>query len=438
MRRIAAHVSAAIARAAAIALSAAGAAACAAPYAEPASVWTDAPAVALAAELFNGSQDRYAVEVRWAGDVAGAIRAAKRPPAVAVGRYLKGSSVRDRFRPLDYLFERSRVNRESFYKDILALGAADGRQLLIPLSFNLPAIVFAKGAAAPKDEFTISLDDMAVPSAAFGSRAGGAKGAGGKAGAATARMGFSPRWDPEFLVLAVGSGGAAFRQGKGGLAWSDDGLAMAIDEVRGWTASVDGSAAAADDYQFKYLYAPAYQYLREGRALFAYMRSSDLFLVPEDKREALDFRWLSRGGLVPVAEDVVYVAVSRDGAGREAAEAFVAWLFREESQDAILELSERTRATESNFGIAGGFSSMRAVNEKYFSKRYPSLLGHMPPAGSLAVPSALPEDWPSLRTEVLEPWLLGATASAGSAEDSIAELSKLLAERRKKGASAPR
>jgi hypothetical protein len=163
------------------------------------------------------------------------------------------------------------------------------------------------------------------------------------------------------------------------------------------------------------------------------MKSSDLFLVPENKRDELDFRWFAAAGLVPVSEDIVYVAVSRDGAGREAAEAFVAWLFREDSQAALLELSRRTRAMESNFGVGGGFSSLRAVNEKAFANYYPSLLGHMPPSSSLAPPAALPEDWPSLKAEVLGPWLLKATASSGPVEDSSAELAARLAEYRKKG-----
>jgi ABC-type glycerol-3-phosphate transport system substrate-binding protein len=419
--------------AAALACAAALSASCSEPADGPAEVWTDAPALALAAELFNGSQSRYAVEVRWVDDLALALRAAKRPPAVVAGRYLKGSIVRDAFRPLDFLFARHRVDRDSFYADILALGEADGKQLLMPLSFNLPAVAFEAGAAAPADEFTISLAEMASPSSDFGRGSAGAKG-----GMASARMGFSPRWDPDFLALAVGSLGAAFRQGKGGLSWSGDGLARALDEVRGWTDRVDGSAAAADDYQFKYLYAPAYQYVREGRALFAYMKSSDLFLIPDDKRSELDFRWFAADGRVPVSDDIVYVAASRDGAGREAGEAFAAWLFSEGSQAAILELSRRSRAMESNFGIAGGFSSMRSVNEKYFAKYYPALLGHMPPAASLSVPAALPEDWRALRKEVLEPWLLEAAASSRPAEDSIADLPKRLAEYRKKGSAAAR
>ncbi len=399
---------------------------CGSPSAGPASIWTDSPSMALAVEAFNGSQAEYALELRWEADLVRAIRSAKRPPSIAAGRRLKGSSVRARFRPLDYLFDRGLADKSAFYKDVLALGVSEGRQMLVPLSFNLPAIVFPKSAPPTGDDFTISMGDMAPPSIAF---AGGAKGK----GAGSARMGFSPRWDPEFLTLAAASGGASFKLGKGELAWDDDGLGRAIEELRAWTARVDGSAAAADDYQFKYLYAPAYQYLKEGRALFAYMSSSDLFLVPEDKRAALDYRWFASGGSVPIGEDVVYLALAKDAPGRRAAESFLSWLLSEEGQAAILDLAKRTRAMESHFGIAGGFSSIRAVNERIFAQYYPSLLGHMPPAAAMSAPSTLPEDWEALKADVLGPWLLEATASGSPSEDAGAELSARLADYRKAG-----
>lgn len=394
---------------------------------EIAAIWTDEPGLALAVEIFNGSQARHRVELRWEADLVRAIRAANHPPSIAVGRRLKGSSVRSRFRSLDYLFDRNVVNKESFYKDVLALGFSEGRQQLIPLSFNLPAIVFAKTDSPAGDDFTIALGDMAPPSLAFSATAPGTAGR-------KPRMGFSPRWDAAFLTLAVDTGGASFRQGKGELSWDGDGLDRAIEEIRAWISRVDGSAAAADDYQFKYLYAPAYQYLKEGRALFAYMRSSDFFLIPEDKRSSLDFRWFSSGGRVPIGDDVLYLAIAKDAPGRAAAEAFVAWLFGEGAQASILELSKRTRAMESHFGVAGGFSSVRAVNEKLFAEYYPSLLGHMPPASALAGPPALPEDWEELKTDVVGPWLLAVTASSSPPVDAGAELSAHLSDYRKKGA----
>ena len=64
---------------------------------------------------------------------------------------------------------------------------------------------------------------------------------------------------------------------------------------------------------------------------------------------------------------------------------------------------------ESSFGIAGGFSSIRTVNEKLFPLYYPSLLGKMPPAHYLKPPDILPSKWPELRKDIVLPLLLEAT-----------------------------
>ena len=79
-------------------------AACSLADSGPAELWTDAPEIALAAELFNSSQQRYTVAVLWKAGLADALRQAKSPPSLVVGRYLKGQAVRDRFQSLDYLF----------------------------------------------------------------------------------------------------------------------------------------------------------------------------------------------------------------------------------------------------------------------------------------------------------------------------------------------
>lgn len=418
-------------QAASFALAAAILCACTGSHSDIASIWTDTPELALAVELFNGSQKKFLAEIRWKEDLASALEAAGRPPMIAAGRWLKGSPARSRFRPLDYLFDRGRIDRSSFYKDILALGVSEGRQILIPLSFNLPAIVFAKGTASITDEFTLSLDDIASASTTF---SGGKTEKGGFIG----KMSFSPRWNTDFLVLAVDVYGAGFRTVKGNLAWDAEGLGRAIDAVRGWIAQVDGSAAAADDYQFKYLYTPSYQYLKEGRAQFAYMKSSDFFLIPEDKRSSLDYRWFSNKGRVPVSEEIVYIAMSREGRGREAAEAFITWLFSETAQDAILQLSKRTRTMESHFGLAGGFSTLRSVNEQRLVKFHPSLIGHLPPTSAFSTPPALPADWAELKSELLGPWLLEVTASREPrAEDAGAELASRLSEYRRRISQRP-
>ena len=247
-------------------------------------------------------------------------------------------------------------------------------------------------------------------------------------------MGFSPRWNGDFLVLATSAAGAAFREGKP-LSWSEPGLGAGIGAMRAWVEKANASAALEDDFQFKYLFTPAYQYVASGRALFAYVDSADFFVIPEEKRASLDFRWFAAaGGEVPVSDDIVYAAMPRSGKGKQAAEAFLKWLFREDSQRAILERSRRTRALESSFGVAGGFSSIRSVNERAFPLYYPSLVGHMPPADAMRAPNVLPSDWPALKAAVVAPWLVETTARKALPSNPGEELAARIEEYRKRAA----
>jgi hypothetical protein len=387
----------------------------------PAELWTDVPELALAVELFNASQPKHIVQIAWKADLAEAIKEAAKPPSLAIGRFLKSQDVRDRFQSLDYLFGELVVNQSSFYPALLALGMLEGRQLLLPVSFNLPAVIFPEGESRIPGDFMISLADMAGPAAAFNQK--------DKRG--FIRMGFSPRWDGDFLTLEIDSAGAGFKEGKP-LAWSDAGLSAALDEVRSWVARTNGSAAAEDEFQFKYLYTPAYQYVVSGRTLFAYVDSSRLFLIPEEKRAELDYRWFARGDKIRVSDDIVYAAILRSAGGKQAAEAFLSWLFREESQKAIMESARRTRALESSFGLAEGFSSIRSVNERVFPLFYPALVGHMPPADSLYAPNILPNEWAQLKSDTIAPWLVAATAAPNP--DPSGTLSSIIAENAKKSA----
>jgi ABC-type glycerol-3-phosphate transport system substrate-binding protein len=159
------------------------------------------------------------------------------------------------------------------------------------------------------------------------------------------------------------------------------------------------------------------------------MDSSALFLVPDDKREELDFRWFSSDGRTPVSDGAVYAGLVRGAAGRAAAEAFLRWFLTPEAQRAVLERSRQTKAMENAFGIAGGFSSLRSVNEGILPGFYPVLLGHAPPAGTLRGPAPLPDDWPALRDTVIAPWALEASALAPNPA-SGARLAERLAEYR--------
>ena len=126
-----------------------------------------------------------------------------------------------------------------------------------------------------------------------------------------------------------------------------------------------------------------------------------------------------------VADDPVYIGIPRRARAKNAAETFLKWLYSEETQRSLLEEARRTRAMESSFGIAGGFSALRTVSEKFFPLYYPSLLGRMPPSSLLRVSPALPSAWPAMKDEAILPFLEEA-AGAAAPTDLKAELERRL------------
>ncbi len=359
-------------------------------------LWTNRPEFASYAELFNSSQNRFRLVVEYKDNPAGELIAAKDAPDLIVGPWLKGEKARSRLAPVDYLFTELRLGSKLFYGSLLDLGNVRGRQYLLPVSFNLPALVFSPEKSALIDnDFALSLEQIQRLSSEFNAKEKGVY----------SKMGFSPRWSGEFLYLIARMHNARFEEGSPLFAWNENGLKATIDYLREWTRTINTSATAEDEFQFKYLYDPPYRLVTGGRNLFSYMPSDAIFTLPGDKRQNLDFRWVMKDGKTAIRDDIVYMGVSRKSKNLEAAEAFIVWFFSEKTQRALLDRSVEMGITARSFGISGGFSSLRPVNERIFPLYYPSLLGHLPPPETLSVPRILPNNWELLKADILLPWL---------------------------------
>ncbi len=359
-------------------------------------MWTNRPEFASYAELFNSSQSRHRVVVEYKENPAGEFISAKESPDLIVGPWLKGEKARSKLAPVDYLFTELRLGSKLFYGSLLDLGNVRGRQYLLPVSFNLPALVFSpdKGSLIDND-FALSLEQIRRLSSEFNAKEKGVY----------TKMGFSPRWTNEFLYLVARMHDARFEEGSPLFSWNEAALKSTIEYLRGWTRTINTSATAEDEFQFKYLYDPPYRLVTGGRSIFSYMPSDAIFVLPDDKRQNLDFRWVTKDGKTPIRDDIVYMGVARKSRNLESAEAFIVWFFSEKTQRALLDRSVEMGITARSFGISGGFSSLRPVNERIFPLYYPSLLGHLPPPETLSVPRILPNNWELLKAEILLPWL---------------------------------
>jgi ABC-type glycerol-3-phosphate transport system substrate-binding protein len=358
-------------------------------------LWTDRPEFAIYAEYFNSSQDQYKIETRYYESPAQRLTENEGFPDIVVGNWLKSASTRNLFKPLDYLFKDDNIPKDAFYPSLLALGSIDGKQYLLPVSFNIPALVFAgDNGTVLSNPFTISLEEIKEQGKVYNIENNGV----------FTRMGFSPNWDNEFLFVTAVLLGTSFREAAP-LDWDDKALEKAMIWVQNWTREANSGIQAEDDFTFKYFYEPPAKLALSGRILFFYMKSSDFFILPLERRFSLDFRWIAENDSIPLSEDTVYYGIHRNSKAVKAANAFTQWFFKEETQRLFLEVERDYRLSETQFGIANGFSALRTVTEQIFPQYYPTLLGHMPPETFLSPPNILPGNWMALKERVILPYL---------------------------------
>ena len=380
-------------------------------------LWTDQSDFAVYAEIFNTKQKKYKIETFYFDNLTESLAKTKKFPDIVVGTGLKNSETRRLFKSLDYFFDELLLKQTSFYTNLLRLGNIDGKQYLLPVSFNIPAVIFSKeNSGLITKPFYLTLDEIQSLGKSFNQQT--------KEGLYT-KMGFSPRWNDEFLFIVTRLFNVSYRESNP-LAWDAAALERAMNYVYKWSIETNGSPELEDDFAFKYLYNPPAVIATSGKTLFAYMSSDDLFALSEDRLSTLDFRWVGQGNSIPIMEGSPFLGIYKKSKSKEAIDAFIQWFYREDNQKEILQQSKDLRVLDHSFGIANGFSALRPVTEQIFPTFYPILLGHTPPADSLVPPGILPKNWETLKVRVILPYL--HDASRTDKRSGQATLEKRLAD----------
>ncbi|MDR2864507.1 MAG: hypothetical protein LBV68_02735 [Spirochaetaceae bacterium] len=376
-------------------------------------LWTDKPEIVIYAQLYNSSQSKYTIEVKFVESPAERLINTRISPDMVIGSYLNSTKSIDLFQNIDFLFGKNSINKNSFYPELLHLGLVKKEQRLIPISFNLPVIIFKNSNEnAMSNDIISDLDELKRLGLEYNEHTN----------ANWARKGFSPLWGRgnDFLFTTAVLFGVDFEEAAGKnskkdvLNWNEARLDEAIRYIKDWI-DLNGGIQAENDFIYKYFFNPSPKLLSEGRIRFAYMKSGNYFILPQNATAGLDFRWLSRGKRLPVTEDTVLFGIPKKSQSKSIAADFARWFFNESTQDLFLENSRDNHLNEIVFGIAGGFSAMRTVSEFVFPKYYHNLLGHIPPADYLvAVPAALPESWKNIKEDVILPYMLAAVNNQGA------------------------
>lgn len=370
--------------------------------AKPIVLWTDKAEFVSYAELYNSLQDDIRMLVVYKENLADSLPPAKDElqPDIIAGSWLKNSVVSKNFSSLDHLFSQLQLNSKDFYEDLLEIGIYDTRLYLLPVSFNLPAIILSsKNRDLLEDEYMICIEEMRQKGSEYNKLK--------KPGLYT-HMGFAPSWNQEFLYLALKLQNANFVEKDQTLSWDENSVNQTVAYLRDWTITSNTSSSAEDDFKFKYLFTPAYTLVSSLRCLFVSIRSDDFFNVNAEKLQNIDYRWLHQDGKIPIEDDMVSMGIYKKSKNKNLAENFVIWFMNEDNQKAMIERAVSMKLNTSTFGLAGGFSSLPKVNEKVFPLFYPMLLRNLPQEQNLAAPNILPLRWQSLKEKVVMPFVTEA------------------------------
>lgn len=347
-------------------------------------LWTDKAEFAAYIEEFNNSQNNFIIEPVYTEEPLSLEE--KTIPDLIISENINNAKYFPEFEVLNSIINKSRIDPESFYKDLLNLGKYKNNQVLIPVNFSLPAIIYKSDSLSsePKNMF-ITFEQLRGESLNYKST---------KMNILT-RMGFFPLWEPEFIYYTAALFNTDFRANeKQELAWNKYALQKTILFFNNW----DENSNYNEELSFtsKYLRIPPYQLIQSGTILFYFTDIKNYLEIPKEKREDIDFRWLEYNNKTPVLDNILFAGIPKRAFNKNGAKIFLEWFFQRETQIKLMEINHSKRLQDV-FGIANGFSSLIEINEKDIHKPeyYPVFVGHIPQKNQLLFPNILPPEWNS-------------------------------------------
>ena len=354
-------------------------------------LWTNVPEMASYVELFNASQREWQILVEYQEDPVPLLLTPGRKADLIIARNLTSKAIKNLMVPLDFVFDGGKPAKASFYKRSLDAGYEGEKLKLLPLSFDLPILIFSRAALPDLPGFSLDLDTLKGLGSEFTST---------QEPKARKRMGFSPRW--QFFGLTVLQlRGGGFQEGfQETLSWDSAKLAAGLDLLRTWPGPEWDEVTS---FQQIYLQTDPTLPLVSGRILFYPSTLATFLSRPWNERRQLDFRFIEQGGRVATADDTVWAGIPSSSLTRGAGERFLSWFFQGETQKLLI---TQARAEDDRaFGLARGLSTLADSNTATLAAVYPEMAGRLPGIDQVAFWEALPTDWAALKTGVLRPWL---------------------------------
>ncbi len=357
---------------------------------------TNIPQAVFYVEQFNVQHKRYKIHCIYEEnlDRLQESSARKKYPALILGNNILTDKILPQLDDISYLFATLSISRRSFYESLLQSGMVKNRQLLLPVSFNVPIVIMQKNNAEPPIEqgVVIQLPELKTLS----------NSATIKQKNEFSAMGFHPLWSNETLHYFFKAFGANFAE-QNGLQWNSANFSSAMYYLKTWFD--DSKVTFSDVMMFKQKYEqiPADMQLSLNKTNAWVISSKKYLALDESRRSTLKTYWFAYDNKIPVDDTAVFLGILSNGKSKDAAEAFIKWFYRIDTQKKLMEQLKLYRLDEIDFGIANGFSAVIDITEKVFPLYYKELLGKTPPKQMIASVNGVSKLWDNFFTKYLVP-----------------------------------
>lgn len=364
-------------------------------------LWTDKPEMAAYVEEFNSIQNDYRIEIVYKKEPGVSLARTEFPGDLIISEFLNSPGTIELFSSLTDVHEENKMDLSIFYSGLLELGYNQEELSLLPISFNLPTIMFKKSIGTEDiPSFYMNPADMENATKNFNDNSN----------ANFEVMGFSPRWESEVLLINSILKKTNFQMlSTGALSWNKQNLLESLEISKNWSKGLNGGLEQEEEFTTKFLYDPSYRLIEGNRILFYYSDLVNFFSIAPDKRKYLDFRWMSAENKIPVMGNILFTGIPEKAKNRKGAIRFIHWFFDPVTQKNLLKSSQIKRMD--TFGFANGFSSLPEINKNELAIIYPNMVGKIPRESSLIFPKALPLYWTDLKNKVIKPWLYEQTGT---------------------------
>lgn len=362
-------------------------------------LWTDNVEFALYTEQFNTSQKDIKIATVYKADLLNSLPPKKgtKKPDIIVGSYLAPGIQKNQFKSLNSVFNDT-LTPELFYSDLLNFGKKGHRQVLLPVSFNLDAMVYdIENQKYLEQTTTITIDEIKEISKTFNLV--------GKDNVYK-KMAFAPQWNPHFLYKILDSNEINFSIKNDNLIFNIPVYENTCAFINDWTSTINTSFSDEKDFSFKYLYTPFNKQILQNKSLFSYTTSDKILSLPEDELSKIDFKWFLNKGKSTVQENIVMMGIYKRSNNKKDAIKFIRWFMEPKNQESFLSNRLKMKLDTSTFGIANGFSSLININEQILPIYYRPLLAKIPNSTFPSAPKIYSKEWDFIKNEIIIPHLL--------------------------------